>query len=640
MRRSVCTTLIAIAVIFSMMITLVPATPAQAAALNVPANYPTINAAIAAAAAGDTINVAAGNYPENVVIDKGITLNGAPGATINPAAGHAVTITASTEATPTTVNGFNITPQDNTLNSALGIAISSVAGTSDITLSNNTISTLGDNHGIWIGGSSNGLLPANNLTVTGNNITVTGYATSLYAAHSTPAHANWTIANNAFNSPNGCNLELYDVDGATVDTNIFEVTAGSNVIISSELSDLTNLMLFSNNDIRGNDAGSMVAFITHFIVAGPTTMGAVQITGNIFDNWATRGLRIGAGVTVVNIRQNYFMFTGMGLANQNGVQIDAVNNWWGSASGPGPVGPGTGAGVSVDVLYQPWLTTVVPANAGTGIHDGKTVLFSTTNGVIENIVVRDITAFPSKPGNYDFPYGVYSFEITRIVPGSTVTITIKLPGNLPPNSKYYKFQNGKWVDVTSLMGSNNGDSIITLTLTDGGLGDADGVANGIIVDPGGPAHISLTVMTPPRSSGQTTTPATTTPVPLPNIAVQSASLSATTTTPDKPVTVTADISNTSTSDGDKQVILYVNGQVETTKGAIVNGGQSSQLTFTVSRSEPGTYDISVDNVPAGSFKVELTSASDNILIISMILVVVAFSIALIAFVRRHRTSYR
>jgi hypothetical protein len=32
-------------------------------------------------------------------------------------------------------------------------------------------------------------------------------------------------------------------------------------------------------------------------------------------------------------------------------------------------------------------------------------------------------------------------------------------------------------------GNNN---VITITLVDGGLGDADGLANGTIVDPGGP----------------------------------------------------------------------------------------------------------------------------------------------------------
>src|SRR3954451_1602308 len=44
-----------------------------------------------------------------------------------------------------------------------------------------------------------------------------------------------------------------------------------------------------------------------------------------------------------------------------------------------------------------------------------------------------------------------------------------------------KHKNGSYVDVTSiaLISANT----VTLHLTDGGLGDADGVANGVIVDP-------------------------------------------------------------------------------------------------------------------------------------------------------------
>ena len=45
------------------------------------------------------------------------------------------------------------------------------------------------------------------------------------------------------------------------------------------------------------------------------------------------------------------------------------------------------------------------------------------------------------------------------------------------------------------MGSNDGDNIITIQLTDGGTRDDDGVANGIIVDAGGPG-IPLPVEVP------------------------------------------------------------------------------------------------------------------------------------------------
>ncbi len=38
------------------------------------------------------------------------------------------------------------------------------------------------------------------------------------------------------------------------------------------------------------------------------------------------------------------------------------------------------------------------------------------------------------------------------------------------------------------MGSDDGDNVITITLVDGGLGDNDGLCNGVIVDPGGPGQ--------------------------------------------------------------------------------------------------------------------------------------------------------
>src|SRR5580700_1684229 len=52
------------------------------AALQVPAQYPTISAALAAAQNGDTIAVAAGTYNELLTINQGVTITGATG---NPA---------------------------------------------------------------------------------------------------------------------------------------------------------------------------------------------------------------------------------------------------------------------------------------------------------------------------------------------------------------------------------------------------------------------------------------------------------------------------------------------------------------------------------------------------------------------------
>ncbi len=52
--------------------------------------------------------------------------------------------------------------------------------------------------------------------------------------------------------------------------------------------------------------------------------------------------------------------TGFGVSNRwLEDTVDAENNWWGHASGPGGVGPGTGDEVSEYVDYDPWLTEPV-----------------------------------------------------------------------------------------------------------------------------------------------------------------------------------------------------------------------------------------------------------------------------------------
>jgi len=126
------------------------------------------------------------------------------------------------------------------------------------------------------------------------------------------------------------------------------------------------------------------------------------------------------------------------------------------------------------------------------------------------------------------------------------------------------------------------------------------------------------------------------PVSLTNIQTQSASLSAKSVTPGTPVTVTASIINKSAVNGIKKVTLYVNGQVESTQGVTVNSGGSTKLTFNVSRSEPGDYNVYVDGVPAGSFKVEMVAGNDTILIFSAALIALAFIAGMVMLWRRQR----
>jgi len=70
-------------IVASLLVGLVSSLPVVAADIKVPADYATIQAAVDAAASGDTIQIAAGVYTEQIVIvRKNLTLFGAPGAVI------------------------------------------------------------------------------------------------------------------------------------------------------------------------------------------------------------------------------------------------------------------------------------------------------------------------------------------------------------------------------------------------------------------------------------------------------------------------------------------------------------------------------------------------------------------------------
>ncbi|PKP53972.1 MAG: hypothetical protein CVT90_02110, partial [Candidatus Altiarchaeales archaeon HGW-Altiarchaeales-3] len=126
--------------------------------------------------------------------------------------------------------------------------------------------------------------------------------------------------------------------------------------------------------------------------------------------------------------------------------------------------------------------------------DSEVIYFSSDKGHIENhIAVDEYSLPPEGRPEASFPYGFFSFNITGISPGENVTIVIELPEDLPTNANYYKYDPNNQAYYNISIGSNDGDNIISITLTDGGLGDDDGIANGVISDAGGPGLILTTI---------------------------------------------------------------------------------------------------------------------------------------------------
>ncbi len=129
------------------------------------------------------------------------------------------------------------------------------------------------------------------------------------------------------------------------------------------------------------------------------------------------------------------------------------------------------------------------------------------------------------------------------------------------------------------------------------------------------------------------------PVSLPTVYVKSASLSATRVTPGVPVTVTADVINRGTVNGSSSIKVYVNGEMEDSRGITVNSGSNTPVTFSISRNEPGIYSVYVGGTQAGSFTVDQVTDSNMILYISGALILFAFAIGVI-YVNRRRQPVR
>jgi len=111
---------------------------------------------------------------------------------------------------------------------------------------------------------------------------------------------------------------------------------------------------------------------------------------------------------------------------------------------------------------------------------GQTDSVATSSGIIAP------GASLSTPTSAELPPGavvvsnVLSYSIKKVPVGGTIQVTVGLPPGSAPTA-VYKVVGNAFVDVTSIATIKG--NAVTLSIADGGVGDEDGVANGVIVDP-------------------------------------------------------------------------------------------------------------------------------------------------------------
>jgi len=212
------------------------------------------------------------------------------------------------------------------------------ASISNSTFTNNTVVPSGDGGAVY-DNSSNGM-SLTNATFTGNSAVDGG---AVYDNSS----GGLTITNGTFtgNSAQGG-------DGGAIYDNSSNglVMNGGSIASNNANPDGDGGAIFDNS--TGGIHISNVAFN-----GNGTTNG---LGGAIFDNSSVATGPVSNNCFVGNVAA-----TGGGIDRSFGPSLNAINNWWGAASGPSGSGPGTGDSVSTFVTFAPFLVTA-PAACGSG----------------------------------------------------------------------------------------------------------------------------------------------------------------------------------------------------------------------------------------------------------------------------------
>jgi hypothetical protein len=86
----------------------------------------------------------------------------------------------------------------------------------------------------------------------------------------------------------------------------------------------------------------------------------------------------------------------------------------------------------------------------------------------------------------DLIFGLICYRLRVNHPGDIATLRIYFSGEIFASDTFFKYDtiNG-WYDYSEHTTYNDDGQSVTIELKDGGYGDSDGLANGVIVDPGG-----------------------------------------------------------------------------------------------------------------------------------------------------------
>lgn len=113
---------------------------------------------------------------------------------------------------------------------------------------------------------------------------------------------------------------------------------------------------------------------------------------------------------------------------------------------------------------------------------GEPVGITTDSGLLNSLTALSASeAFDTDPPEIPMPYGLFSFRIDDLLQGETAKISFYFPDTVLSNALWYTYLSAEGTLINNTMNATIDGNRVDLYITDGGIGDTDGVANGIII---------------------------------------------------------------------------------------------------------------------------------------------------------------
>jgi regulation of enolase protein 1 (concanavalin A-like superfamily)/nitrous oxidase accessory protein NosD len=354
--------------------------------------YDSIQAAVDAAPSGGTVTVDAGTYDQRVYIGKRLTVRGAKAGVdarsgssrgsgesvlrgISSSSGR--TYSFLIDADNVVLDGFTV--QDQTTQSTnRGAAIVIGAGRSGTQILNNIVQN--NVAGLFLANSSstNAALIRHNVFRSNNNDGTNG-GRAIYTDGGITGGTlrNVTIDANTFSNNRGGNYTTYLEAAIALQARSYDQL---DIRITNNRFDSNGKALLAYNSDRLTITGNYITTCRDVDSGALRFEGDVHdvtITGNTLTGNPGRAIRLDE--KAISGRNSGFVITGNNIYNnREGLRVDsgtysgfldARNNYWGSSSGPGGDGSGSGNPVYAqgnDVDFSPWATSFITTAPGAG----------------------------------------------------------------------------------------------------------------------------------------------------------------------------------------------------------------------------------------------------------------------------------